>query len=231
VYLYDVFTLFFSMKQYISYLRVSTKKQEKSGLGLEAQRAIVKHFSNIDKVEVVQEFIEAQSGKDIESRPILQQAIAFCKANNCILIVAKLDRLSRDVEHIFRLIRELGEGNFKSCDLPSTDSLTISIFAGLAQREKELISIRTKAALQAKKEQGVVLGKPQNLSDTGRALGVATNKTKARTNVNNIRAKSMITLCKEKSMTLQAIAKELNSNGFLTSQGKSFTETAVKRLV
>lgn len=218
------------MKKYVSYLRVSTKGQQKSGLGLEAQRAVINHYATIDKIEIAQEFLEAQSGKDIESRPILKQAIAFCKANNYILVVAKLDRLSRDVEHIFNIIKQLGEGNFKSCDLPSTDSLTLSIFSGLAQREREIISIRTKVALQAKKERGEKLGKPENLSDTGRALGVATNKAKARNNSNNTRAKSMIAKCKEQGMTLEAIAQELNSSGFVTSQGKEFTKTAVKRL-
>ena len=95
------------------------------------------------------------------------------------MIVAKLGRLSRDVEHIFQLKKKLGKF-FISCDLPNTDSLTLSIFAGIAQRERELISIRTKAALKAKKKRGAKLGKPKNFSNEGRRLGVETVKERAR---------------------------------------------------
>jgi DNA invertase Pin-like site-specific DNA recombinase len=218
-------------KPYVAYLRVSTKGQERSGLGLEAQRAIINHYATIDQVEVINEFLEAESGKSIENRPTLKEALTFCKTHNAILVVAKLDRLSRDVEHIFSIIRKLGEGNFKSCDLPSTDSLTLSIFAGLAQREREIISIRTKLALKAKKDRGEKLGKPENLTDFGRKIGVATNKQKAKTNINNIRAKSLIVRCKKDGLTLQEIANELNINGFKTSRGKTFLKTSVLRML
>lgn len=218
------------MKEWIPYLRVSTKGQEKSGLGLEAQKAIIKHYAAIEGVEIVQEYVEAESGKDIENRKTLKQCIDECKKRNAILVVAKLDRLSRDVEHIFNIIKQLGEGNFKSCDLPSTDSLTLSIFAGLAQREREIISIRTKLALQAKKARGEKLGKHENFSAIGRNLGVLANERKARNNSNNIRAKSLIIRCKNEGMSLQAIANELNSNNFKTSTGKNFTKMSVKRL-
>ncbi len=218
------------MKKYISYLRVSTKRQEKSGLGLEVQRAIIKHFTSIDNAELVQEFLEAESGKDIENRPTLKQAIEYCKNYDYILVVAKLDRLSRDVEHIFNIIKQLGEGNFKSCDLPSSDSLTVSIFAGLAQREREIISIRTKLALQAKKERGEPLGKSQNFTAEGRRAGIAKIKEKARNNTNTIRAKSLVIRCKKENMTLQQIADELNKNGFSTAQGNKFLPMSVKRM-
>lgn len=101
--------------------------------------------------------------------------------------MAKLDRLSRDVEHIFKIQKQLGS-LFKSCDLPTTDALTLSIYAGIAQRERELISIRTRQALQAKKRQGATLGKPENLTDIGRSAGVATRQAKAKNNLNNQRA-------------------------------------------
>ncbi|MFK7983226.1 MAG: recombinase family protein, partial [Saprospiraceae bacterium] len=139
------------MKNYIAYYRVSTEKQKKSGLGLESQKAIIQHFSEIDKATIVKEFTETESGKAIDNRPQLQQAINYCLKNGYTLIVAKLDRLSRDVEHIFQIKKKLGK-LFISCDLPNTDSLTLSIFAGIAQRERELISIRTKLALKAKKD-------------------------------------------------------------------------------
>ena len=210
-------------------MRVSTKGQERSGLGLEAQRAIIQHFAKIDNAEIVKEFVESESGKEIENRPTLRGAIQFCQNNRFILVVAKLDRLSRNVEHIFKLQNILGD-LFKSCDLPSTDSLTLSIFAGLAQREREIISIRTKLALKAKKDRGDKLGKPENLTTEGRRLGVAKMKEKAKQNTNNRRAKTLIIKCKNEGMTLEQTAKELNNNGFLTSTGKKFHKTSVMRL-
>ena len=120
------------IKKYVAYYRVSTKKQKRSGLGLESQKAIIEHFAELDKATIVKEYIEAESGKEIINRPKLQKAMNYCLDNNCVLIVAKLDRLSRDVEHIFQLKKKLGK-LFISCDLPNSDSLTLSIFAGIAQ--------------------------------------------------------------------------------------------------
>ncbi|RRB06840.1 recombinase family protein [Larkinella rosea] len=115
----------------------------------------------MDPAEINKVFIETESGKDIEDRPILREAIQYAQAKKYTLTVAKLDRLSRDVEHFFRMQKQLGS-LFKSCDLPTTDALTLSIYAGIAQRERELISIRTKQALQTKKKQGEKLGKLSN---------------------------------------------------------------------
>lgn len=218
------------MRKYIAYMRVSTKGQERSGLGLQAQKAIIDHYTKLEGAEIVQEYIESESGKDIENRPKLQLAINECMKSNFILIVAKLDRLSRDVEHIFKIQKRLGEHRFKSCDLPSSDSLTLSIFAGLAQREREIISIRTKVALQAKKAQGVKLGKPENLTQEARDKGVVAIKEKAKKNHNNRVATALIEKCKREKMTLQEIANELNQHGFKTSQGKQFNRISVSRL-
>jgi DNA invertase Pin-like site-specific DNA recombinase len=218
------------IKKYVSYLRVSTKGQERSGLGLEAQRAIIGHYTTVDGAEVVKEFIESESGKEIENRPILRGAIDFCKRHGYVLIVAKLDRLSRNVEHIFKIQNQLGD-LFKSCDLPSTDSLTLSIFAGLAQREREIISIRTKQALQAKKERGEPLGNIANLTRVGRTAGVKKIKENASQNPNNRRAKSLIQKCRNSEMTLEQIANELNNNGFITSRGKQFSKATVHRFL
>jgi DNA invertase Pin-like site-specific DNA recombinase len=88
------------MKQYIAYLRVSTKGQERYGLGLEAQRAIIEHYTAIEEAEIIQEFVESDSGKTMENRPKLKETIELFRTYNYTLIVAKLDRLSRDVEHI-----------------------------------------------------------------------------------------------------------------------------------
>lgn len=217
------------MKKYVSYLRVSTQEQKKSGLGLEAQRAIVAHYAGVDQAQIVQEFLETESGKDIENRPVLKQAIKFCNENDHTLIVAKLDRLSRDVEHIFKIQKQLGE-RFKSCDLPSTDSLTLSIFAGLAQREREIIGIRTRQALKAKKEQGVKLGKPENFTHLGRQAGAATRRETAHAHPHNKRALSLIRLCRAKGLSFEKIATELNESGFVTVRGKSYQKATVKML-
>jgi len=105
---------------------------------------------------------------------------------------------------------------FKSCDLPNTDSLTLSIFAGLAQREREL--------------KGVKLGNPQHLTNLSRTNSIISIKKKAAENVNNTRAMSLIVRCKKDGMSLGAIATELNNNGFLTAKNKSFQKTTVQRL-
>lgn len=213
------------MKQYIAYLRVSTKGQERSGLGLEAQRAIIKHYTDLEESIIVREAIEVESGNDIDNRPVLINAIQECTKMGHTLIVAKLDRLSRNVEHVFRIHNQLKE-KFRACDIPFLDSLTLSIFAGLAQREREIISIRTKQALAAKKARGEKLGTIKNLNREGRIAGIKAIREKA--NSKNKMAKSFVSKCK--GMTLEAIANELNNNGIRTSQGKLFHKTTVLRL-
>jgi len=216
-------------KQYVAYYRVSTKKQKQSGLGLESQKAIVHQYAKKANAEIVAKFVETENGQDIDNRKELQKAIDYCLKNKCTLIVAKLDRLSRDIEHIFQIKKKLGN-QFKSCDLPSTDSLTLSIFAGLAQRERELISIRTKAALQEKKAKGHKLGNPKNLTEAGRKLGIQKIKQSATDNKHNQRATRLIVRCKEAGLGFTSIANELNKNGFTTVRGKNFHKTTVKRL-
>ncbi|WP_026998085.1 recombinase family protein [Flectobacillus major] len=223
------------MKKYIAYLRVSTKGQERSGLGLEAQRAIIYHYAKVDNVEVVHEFIEAESGKDIDNRPMLSKAIASClDQKHYYLIVAKLDRLSRDVKDTFDILEKV-KGKFISCDIPTQngvlDTFTLAVFAGLAQRERELISIRTKAALQAKKNRGAKLGKPENFTNETRAVGASSTRQKALKNLNNRLASALIERFDRELHTLQQIADELNSKGFRTSKGRLFHPTTVKRLI
>ena len=141
----------------------------------------------------------------------------------------RLDRLSRDVEHVFKLLREL-KGQLKCCDLPTTDSLTLSIFAGLAQRERELISIRTRQALQAKKAQGMKLGKIENLSQEGRIKGGERKKQIAQENPLNSQVISVIENYKKQGWKYQAIAEQLNKSKFKTVKGKTFTKSIVRYL-
>ncbi|WP_052600189.1 recombinase family protein [Aureispira sp. CCB-QB1] len=215
------------VKGYVAYYRVSTKKQKRSGLGLESQKAIVEYYSSKENIKVVKYFIEAESGKDIANRPKLDEAIKLCLDKGFTLIVAKLDRLSRDVEHVFKIHKQLHE-RLVCCDLPQTDTLTLSIFAGLAQKERELISIRTKAALATKKEQGHKLGNPDNFSDEGRKKGSQTTIQKALNNPNNKRAIQLISSFKKEGLSYQKIADTLNNNAFKTATGKPFGRNTVK---
>jgi DNA invertase Pin-like site-specific DNA recombinase len=223
-----------NLLKYIAYYRVSTKKQARSGLGLEAQQAIVQHFAQMDGATIVDEIIEAESGKDLINRPKLREAIIFCQQNDCILIVAKLDRLSRDVEDTFKVLKEL-EGRLIACDIPAQngrmDSFTLAVFAGLAQRERELISIRTKLALKAKKARGAVLGKPENLSENARQKAYQASRDKALKNPNNRLATAYLQQVNRNLLTLQEIADNLNASGFKTAKGKQFKPVTVKRLM
>ena len=222
------------MKKYIAYLRVSTKGQERSGLGLEAQRAIIDHYITAKGDEIVEEFVEAESGKDVINRPLLQKAIQLCNLHNYTLVVAKLNRLSRDVQDTFGILKQL-DNKLVSCDIPTQngllDTFTLAVFAGLAQREREHISISTKQALGAKKSRGTKLGSPQNLTQEARLKGVEAIKKKAQNNRNNRLATAFVEKCKREQMTLQQIADELNGHGFKTARGKVFTRISVCRLV
>ncbi len=210
---------------YIAYYRVSTRAQGESGLGLEAQRAAVSGFV---RGPIVAEFTEVESGKH-NQRAQLALAIDRAKREGAILVIAKLDRLSRYASFIFTL-RDSGV-NFQCVDMPDANTLTIGIFATLAQHERELISSRTKAALQAKIAQGAQLGKPENLTLDAQAKGVAGNVARAKANENNRRAVSLIVAYHSAGKNLVEIASELNSAGFRTSRGCSFQATQVMRLL
>jgi DNA invertase Pin-like site-specific DNA recombinase len=218
------------MKKYVAYIRVSTNKQERSGLSFEAQRAVIEHNATSDKAEIVKEYIETESGKDIENRPQLKEAIKYCLTNDSILLVAKLDRLSRDIEHIFKIKKQLGD-KFKSCDLPDTDTVTLGIYAIFAQKEREIIGIRTKVALQAKKQRGQKLGKVENFTQAGRIAGGKARREQAQKNPRNQRAVAMAKAYRKEGYTMEAIAQQLNMNGFKTPLGKDFVKGGVSRIL
>lgn len=215
------------IKKYTPYYRVSTKKQEKSGLGLQAQRNIVLTYLSSDLKKLDNEFVEVESGKK-DNRVQLQKAIDYCKQKGNTLLIPKLDRLSRNVAFIFKLRDE--KVDFVCCDIPDANTLTIGIFATLAQHERELISSRTKQALAAKKKQGFQLGTPENLTDAARKKGTAAIKEKASKNRNNRRASNYIVSMRDSGMKYQEIANQLNTDGFRTARDKYFTPTAVRRL-
>jgi len=209
---------------YIAYYRVSTPKQAESGLGLESQRSIVHKHISPERIDF--EFTEVESGKK-NSRPLLLQAIHNCKEHGHTLVIAKLDRLSRNLSFVSALM-DSGV-KFICCDMPHANELTIHIISAVAENERNLISERTRAALKAKSEQGYKLGTP-NLTDQDRANGCKANIERARRNENNRRA---IAYLRELSpdMKLKDKTALLNENGFKTSTGKQFNPIQAKRLI
>lgn len=214
------------MKKFVAYYRVSTKKQGSSGLGLEAQKTTVINFIGNDN-NLIAEFIEIESGKN-DNRIELKKAIEYAKNNNATLVIAKLDRLSRNVSFIFQL-RD-SQVDFTCCDIPDANTMTIGIFALLAQQERELISTRTKQALAEKKKQGIKLGSPQNLTNDMRKKGREKLQRIAENNINNQRAKLTIKHLLNSGMSYNQIAIELNNSGFRTSKNCYFQATSVMRL-
>lgn len=143
------------MKHYATYIRVSTQRQGKSGLGLDAQRKMCSDFITANNGTQATEFVDVESGTH-RDRKGLQNAIAYCKKNDCGLVIAKLDRLARDVEFCFRVVNTGIDIHF--CDFPTMNTLLLGVFASVAQYERELTSDRTKKALAVKKAQGAKLG-------------------------------------------------------------------------
>lgn len=143
------------MKNFAIYIRVSTQRQGASGLGLEAQQKICQDFIRANNGELVATFKDVESGTHRDRKGLLD-AIDFCKRNGCALVIAKLDRLARDVEFCFRVVNTGIEIHF--CDMPQINTLLLGVFASVAQYERELTSDRTKKALAAKKERGEATG-------------------------------------------------------------------------
>jgi DNA invertase Pin-like site-specific DNA recombinase len=215
----------FAVKSYVAYLRVSTQKQGQSGLGLEAQRAAVGTFTQ--EAHLVGEFVEVESGKQ-NQRPQLATAMALAKAKGATLLIAKLDRLSRNAGFIFQL-RDAGV-DFVCCDMPDANTLTVGVFAVLAQHERELIPKRTKEALAAKLAQGAQLGTPANLTPADRQKGRDQSVAKAHAHEHNEQAAAHILLLREKGFNHSQIAEKLNLLRFVTRHGKPFRAEQVKRL-
>lgn len=212
--------------KYVAYYRVSTKRQN---LGLEAQKNTVLNYINSVGGELINSYNEKESGK-CDNRIELIKAIDFCKINNATLVIAKLDRLSRNVSFIFAL--KDANIKFYCCDIPELNTLTLGIFATIAQSERETISSRTKAALQAKKAKGIRLGAPNaSISNEMRIKSAEALRRKADNNTNNKRAYTVISSLVERNVTLQYIASYLNQNDFRTSKNCLFTPIAVSRLI
>lgn len=222
--------------KYVIYYRVSTKKQGDSGLGLEAQRAYISHYISAD--QIAGEFTEVKSAKNIHERPQLQQAIDLCQKEGYTLAVAKIDRLSRKTEDALFIYQALN-GRLFSCDIPSEgarmDKFILTIFMAIADRERELIGIRTKTALAAKKRTGVKLGNPKGFNAQAKATQVKAQK--AKDNQNSKKARKMISdlirlkTFQNESLTIEQVAQHLRSYNLKTTTGKDFNSNNVRYIL
>ncbi|MGI4821114.1 MAG: recombinase family protein [Janthinobacterium lividum] len=214
-------------RRYTPYYRVSTHKQGTSSLGLDAQRAAVAAFV-ADSGQLLPEYVEVESGKK-NQRPQLLAAIAEARRVGSTLLIAKLDRLSRNAGFIFAL-RDSGV-DFVCCDMPDANTLTVGLFAVIAQHERETISKRTKDALAVKKARGAQLGNQQNFTTAVIAQGQAAMQRNAREHQANRQAAQLAELLRAKGQTLWQIAAKLNEAGYRTRRGKAFHATTVQRLL
>jgi DNA invertase Pin-like site-specific DNA recombinase len=198
----------------IAYLRVSTQRQGRSGLGLEAQRDIITRHCQTHGITIAGEHMEVETGKGadaIDRRPELKAALAAAKRVRAPIIVAKLDRLSRDVAFIAGLMA--ARVPFTCCDIPHADPFLLHVYAAVAEQERRMISARTKAALAAKKAQGVRLGNP-NLA-AARAVHLEQARARAGEHAAMIRA-----AMPAETTTHTAAARILNAQGITTITGK-----------
>lgn len=220
-----------SQGKFVAYLRVSTDRQGKSGLGLDAQRDSVRRFvADRAGTIIAPEYVEVESGKH-NDRPQLAKALKRCRLTGAILVVAKLDRLSRNAAFLLTL-RDSGV-EFVAADLPEANTMTVGVMAVVAQHEREAISARTKAALAAAKAHGTRLGGPRAGSADIRqfqATAVAANQAKAGARAEELR--EIMEAMQAECLTLQAMANRLNEQGVLTSRrvAGAWTPMGVRRV-
>jgi DNA invertase Pin-like site-specific DNA recombinase len=211
--------------KFVAYFRVSTTKQGINGLGMDAQRDAVMNFLNGGKWKLVAEFAEVESGKR-KDRPELVKAIALCRKEQATLVIAKLDRLARNAAFLLNL-RDSGV-DFIAVDMPHADKFTVGIMALVAEKERDVISQRTRDGLAAAKRRGTKLGNPRPAKAVKRA--VAANQQRADTY-----AASLATVIQEIQnahvTSLRGIAKCLNARGFKTPNGKAFAAQSVKNIL
>jgi len=221
----------------IAYYRVSTKRQGESGLGLEAQRATVEEYARSEGLTISAEYVEVETGKS-KTRPQLLRSLAHAKRSKAVLVVAKLDRLARNVAFTSALM-EAGV-DFVACDNPHANRFTIHILAAVAEHEARQISVRTRDALQAAKRRGVKLGSARPGHWEGREhLRIAGLEkareaaAKAHTEAFHHEYDDLLPVVKEwraEGVSLRQIAARLNEQGHTTRRGKAWNATQVLRL-
>src|SRR3954453_164320 len=208
------------MQGFVAYYRVSTDRQGQSGLGLDAQRSAVAGF--VDARELVAEFTEVESGKRAD-RPQLAAALELCRRQRAMLVIAKLDRLARNVAFIANLMESGVE--FTAVDMPSANRLTLHILAAVAEHEREMISQRTRAALAQARKRGVKLGRPDGDTrhmHTARSAKIAKCRATMLPEVRQLIGQGM---------SQRKIAAELNRRGLTTYAGRPWRVQHVSSLL
>lgn len=218
--------------QIIAYLRVSTARQGASGLGLEAQRAAVQSYARSGGHGIVSEYVEVESGRKAD-RPQLAAALSACRLHRATLVIAKLDRLSRNVAFIANLME--GGVEFVACDMPHANRLTLHLLAAIAEHEREMISQRTKAALAAAKARGVKLGNPNGslALKPHNAVAVAASKVARQAKALAVRNAVAPLLGELKAVGLAGageIARELNRRGVPSPTGGVWYAQMIRRM-
>ncbi len=219
------------MDRAVAYLRVSTRQQQRSGLGIEAQRATIARFAEAENITIIAEYVEAETGKGadaLDRRPQLAAALVAAKTAKCCVLVSKLDRLSRDVAFVAGLmaqrvpfiVAELGR---------DADPFMLHLYAALAEKERRLISERTKAALAIRKANGSKLGNPTNIraaGDLGRATAAALADDHARSLLPLLRC-----VRREGAITLAAITTAFNERKIPTLRSAQWHVSTVANLL
>jgi len=205
----------------VAYIRVSTDKQGKSGLGLDAQQEAIASYAASQGVTVSETFIEVESGKN-NHRPELEKALKMAKRTKSTLVIAKLDRLSRNAAFLLTL-RDSGV-EFVAADNPEANRLTIGILAVIAEHEREMISERTKAALAAAKARGTKLGNPQGFSEEHRQAGPEARRKQSEDFTQRIAH----WFDKTADMSLRDAAEVLNDGGVETAKGGLWSPSTVR---
>lgn len=221
-------------RRFVAYYRVSTDKQGRSGLGMEAQQsAVAGYLTSVPDAALLASYREVESGRKSD-RPELARAVAHARRAGATLVIAKLDRLARNVHFLSGL---MASGlDFVACDLPTAGRLTVHIMAAVAEEEARLISERTRAALAAYRARGGVLGTPANMAlmsaaDRARGQRLGSERTKQRADEAYADLVPVLRSSLAAGSSFRAIAKWLNDEGHRTRSGKAWTHTQVRRVV
>ena len=218
------------MSSAVAYLRVSTQRQGRSGLGIDAQRSAIARFAETEGITIIAEFVEVETGKGsdaLDRRPQLAAALTLAKQQKCPVVVAKLDRLSRDVAFISGLMAQ--RVPFVVAELGAdADPFMLHLYAALAEKERRLISERTRAALSSRKASGTILGNPTNTAEAaarGREVSIRESERFAATVLPIIES-----IRRSGNTSLRGIALALNNRGVRTARGGPWQVSNVRNL-
>jgi len=222
------------MADIVAYYRVSTKQQSESGLGIEGQQAAVQAYARQTGGQIKGKYLEVESGK-IADRPQLAKALAHCRRSKATLVVAKLDRLSRNVEFLARVMNSAVE--FVACDNPAANRLTLHILSAVAEAEAVAVSTRTKVALAAAKARGQLLGSARpghwdgieeaRLNGLAKARVVAVKVRQANAAAAYSDLLPIMQELRSQGLSLRDIAAKLTADGHTTRRGKQWNPVQV----